>query len=256
MTHEELSADQIFERLAAPFDGTEVRERRGSHGRVLRYITARTARRRLNQVLGFDGWECKVRPADEGVVCSLTIHLPDGRSLTREAMGGYRQTNEEQDRSKSADSDAFKRACVLFRVAEYLYGEEDDERQAPSQARREDRDRRPEPRQPNGQPRGQWGNAYRGEPRQQQQPPARQQPQSEPRDGGQPRTGKAFWAWLAEREETHPEGAGIKAHVLEWAADQGYPDRCFRWSFDQIKAAHAEGVRFLSSQPGAYQSVR
>ncbi|MBV8235730.1 MAG: hypothetical protein JO075_08515 [Acidimicrobiia bacterium] len=112
-----------FERLAAPFDPAEVRTRRGPRG-DLRYITARTARRRLNEVLGPSNWACTITPAEHWVKCALTIHLPDGRSLTREALGGYPNMPEEEDRVKGGDSDAFKRACVLFGISEYLYGDE------------------------------------------------------------------------------------------------------------------------------------
>ena len=113
----------LFERLAAPFAAEEVRTRRGPRG-DLRYITARTARRRLNDVLGPDNWSCRIEPADRWVRCTLTIVLPDGRQITREALGGYPNMPEEEDRVKGGDSDAFKRACVLFGIAEYLYGDE------------------------------------------------------------------------------------------------------------------------------------
>ncbi len=76
----------LFDRLAAPFDPAEVRSRRGPRG-DLRYITARTARRRLNEVVGPDNWSCRIEPADRWVRCALTIVLPDGREITREALG-------------------------------------------------------------------------------------------------------------------------------------------------------------------------
>ena len=110
-------------RLAAPFAAEEVRTRRGPRG-DLRYITARTARRRLNDVLGPANWSCRIEPGDRWVRCSLTIILPDGRAVTREAIGGYPDMPAEEDRVKGGDSDAFKRACVLFGIAEYLYGDE------------------------------------------------------------------------------------------------------------------------------------
>jgi hypothetical protein len=112
-----------WDRLAAPFAAEEVRARRGPRG-DLRYITARTARRRLNDVLGPANWSCRVEPADRWVRCSLTIILPDGRAVTREAIGGYPDMPAEEDKVKGGDSDAFKRACVLFGIGEYLYGDE------------------------------------------------------------------------------------------------------------------------------------
>ena len=59
--------------------------------------------------------------------CALTIILPDGRAVTREAIGGYPDMPAEEDRVKGGDSDAFKRACVLFGIGEYLYGDEPTE---------------------------------------------------------------------------------------------------------------------------------
>jgi hypothetical protein len=89
----------LFDRLAAPFDPAEVRTRRGPRG-DLRYITARTARRRLNEVLGPANWSCRIEPAERWVKCALTIVLPDGRALTREALGGYPTMPDEEDRVK------------------------------------------------------------------------------------------------------------------------------------------------------------
>ena len=84
----------------------------------------RTARRRLNDVLGPANWSCRVEPADRWVRCSLTIILPDGKAVTREAVGGYPYIQTYDDKVKCGDYDAFKRACVLFGIGEYLYGDE------------------------------------------------------------------------------------------------------------------------------------
>jgi len=124
--HEGGAAPDLWERLAAPFAAEEVRTRRGPRG-DLRYITARTARRRLNDVLGPANWSCRVEPAEHWVRCSLTIILPDGKAVTREAIGGYPEMPTDEDKVKGGDSDAFKRACVLFGIGEYLYGDESAE---------------------------------------------------------------------------------------------------------------------------------
>jgi len=117
------AAPDLWERLAAPFAAEEVRTRRGPRG-DLRYITARTARRRLNEVVGPSNWSCRIELAEHGVKCALTILLPDGRAITREAVGGYPEMPTDEDKVKGGDSDAFKRACVLFGIGEYLYGDE------------------------------------------------------------------------------------------------------------------------------------
>ena len=125
------AAPDLWERLAAPFTAEEVRSRRGPRG-DLRYITARTARRRLNDVLGPANWSCRVEPSERWVRCSLTVILPDGTAVTREAVGGYPAMPDEEDRVKGGDSDAFKRACVLFGIGEYLYGDDPAEPPPPT----------------------------------------------------------------------------------------------------------------------------
>jgi Rad52/22 family double-strand break repair protein len=97
--HEAGAAPDLWERLAAPFAAEEVRSRRGPRG-DMRYITARVARRRLNDVLGPANWSCRIEPGDRWVRCALTIVLPDGRTITREALGGYPNMPEEEDRVK------------------------------------------------------------------------------------------------------------------------------------------------------------
>ena len=93
-----------------------------------------TARHRLNDVLGPANWSCRVEPADRWVRCSLTIILPDGKAVTREAVGGYPEMPTDEDKVKGGDSDAFKRACVLFGIGEYLYGDEPAEPAEPRRA--------------------------------------------------------------------------------------------------------------------------
>jgi len=125
------AAPDLWERLAAPFAAEEVRTRRGPRG-DLRYITARTARRRLNEVVGPANWSCRIEPADRWVKCALTIALPDDRTITREALGGYPEMPTDEDKVKGGDSDAFKRACVLFGIGEYLYGDDPAEPSPPT----------------------------------------------------------------------------------------------------------------------------
>jgi len=181
----------LFERLAAPFDPAEVRSRRGPRG-DLRYITARTARRRLNEVLGPSNWACTITPAEHWVKCALTIHLPDGRTLTREALGGYPNMPEEEDRVKGGDSDAFKRACVLFGIGEYLYGDD--------------------PAEPSPAPPTSNGNG-RGEPR------------NVPRDRISFSNAREFYGWLKDNGHLGlaEEIAGREdypARVVNWTPEQ------------------------------------
>ena len=180
----------LFEQLAAPFDPAEVRSRRGPRG-DLRYTTARTARRRLNEVVGPAHWSCTITPADRWVKCALTIILPDGREITREALGGYPDMPTEEDRVKGGDSDSFKRACILFGIAEYLYGDETAE---------------PAPAQPTSH-----GNG-RGEPR------------NVPRDRISFSNARSFYGWLKDSghlalAEEIGNREDLPIRILEWSPE-------------------------------------
>jgi len=207
-----IPAADLFERLAAPFDPAEVRTRRGPRG-DMRYITARVARRRLNEVLGPANWTCRIEPADRWVKCELTIVLPDGRSLTREALGGYPEMPAEEDRVKGGDSDAFKRACVLFGIGEYLYGDEPAE--PPSEFPRPTPcTHRPAPLPPTSNGDG------RGEPR------------NVPRDRISFPDARAFYGWLKDNGHL-----GLAEEIRE---REGFPLYIIRWSPEQIDAATRE----------------
>jgi Rad52/22 family double-strand break repair protein len=207
------AAPDLWERLAAPFDPAEVRTRRGPRG-DLRYITARTARRRLNDVLGPANWSCRIEPAERWVRCALTIVLPDGRQLTREALGGYPDMPTDEDRVKGGDSDAFKRACVLFGIGEYLYGDE------PAEPRREDFPpatpctHRPAPPPPTSNGDG------RGEPRR------------VPRDRISFPDARSFFGWLKDNKSL--------ALADEIAGREGDPRLVIHWTPEQIDAATEE----------------
>jgi Rad52/22 family double-strand break repair protein len=112
----------LFTALAAPFAAGEVKSRNQA-GRALRYVTARTVMNRLDEVLGPECWSDAYVPLDHGVLCTLTIRLPDGQVVTKSDAGGEAGMTDEGDNEKSAFSDAFKRAAVRFGVGRYLYGD-------------------------------------------------------------------------------------------------------------------------------------
>jgi hypothetical protein len=110
----------LFAALAAPFAKGEVKSR--PQGKVkLRYITARTAMNRLDEVLGPENWWDAYRAEENSVVCTLSVRLPDGQVLTKCDAGGYAGMSDQGDDDKSGYSDAFKRACVKFGIGRYLY---------------------------------------------------------------------------------------------------------------------------------------
>jgi hypothetical protein len=110
----------LFAALATPFEPSEVKVR-SQAGRQFHYITARTAMNRLDTVLGPENWFDEYFPQENSVLCKLTIRLPDGALLTKADAGGYAGMADQGDDDKSGYSDAFKRACVKFGIARYLY---------------------------------------------------------------------------------------------------------------------------------------
>jgi hypothetical protein len=113
----------IFTALAEPFLPSEVRTKPGGGGRAMRYITARHAMNRLDNVLGPENWWDEYTPNGNSVICRLTVRLPDGMTLTKSDAGGGAGLADAGDDDKSAFSDAFKRTAAKFGVARYLYGD-------------------------------------------------------------------------------------------------------------------------------------
>jgi hypothetical protein len=224
------SHQEIFEALAAPFPDNEVRYRPKGN-RQLAYITARMARRRLNEVLGPFRWNCDIEPAEHWVLCTITVTLDDGQVVARTAMGGYPDMPEMEDRVKGGDSDSFKRCCALYGIAEYLY-DDPDHAQTTS---------------------GSGGQQSRG--------PTRnagfQQP---PRGGGQgqpesrsPTTGSGLFAYVCRLEEQH----GLAQKTIVRRVDEmfgptsrhNFPRTWRDWSQNQVSAA----LTWLASEYGGQQ---
>lgn len=112
---------ELFSCLAAPFGIGEVKTRTGT-GTKFDYVTARTVMNRLDSVLGPENWWDSYRAAGgTATICSLTIRLPDGKTVTKEDVGGSAGMADGGDDEKSSVSDAFKRAAVKFGVSRYLY---------------------------------------------------------------------------------------------------------------------------------------
>jgi hypothetical protein len=86
-------------------------------GLALAYIDARDVQRRLDDVCGKGGWQCR-HEASTGtkITCHIGINI-DGEWIWK--SNGAGETAVEAD--KGAYSDAFKRAAVMWGVGEYLY---------------------------------------------------------------------------------------------------------------------------------------
>jgi len=112
-------SNEIYERLKAPFDPKVIHWRIGAttgakdKGIALAYLNARDVMKRLDDVLGFENWQCKYPFSG---CCELSVRV-GGEWITKSNVAGETQVEGE----KGQASDAFKRAAVLFGIGRYLY---------------------------------------------------------------------------------------------------------------------------------------
>lgn len=125
------TAAQILEELKAPFPESVVhwrigptnkkaeerrtgdRNARATKGQPLLYIDARDVMKRLDEVVGIDGWQCRYPFAG---CCELSIRI-NGEWITKSNAGSA----SDIDADKGLASDAFKRSAVCFGVFRYGY---------------------------------------------------------------------------------------------------------------------------------------
>jgi|GEM_PF-3341392 len=135
-----VSKEIDWKALAAPFREDElefrVQSAGESNGRVwaicLCYVTARAIMNRLDEVCGPENWwDHFTASPGGGVLCGITIRLPDGRELTK--WDGSGATDVEAE--KGILSGALKRAAVKFGIGRYLYSLEETFAQVHEQGR-------------------------------------------------------------------------------------------------------------------------
>ena len=156
--------------------------------------------------------------SESWVKCRLTITLPNGSEITREALGGYPDMPSAEDRVKGGDSDAFKRSCVLFGVAEYLYGDDPTHGDAPERPERS-QERAPAPAaRPTARP------APAG-------PREVSIPRGDSSQEGPPKfnSARAFYAWVKEH--------GHFPLVNKIAKREGLPEKIIDWEVDVVNVA-------------------
>lgn len=119
MSEEHINLDK----LAAPFPADSISWRVGattgdkSKGIALAYVDARDVMQRLDEVVGRGNWQCDYPWSDtKRIVCRIGIKI-GGEWIWKSNGCGDTQVEAE----KGAFSDAFKRAGVLWGIAQYLY---------------------------------------------------------------------------------------------------------------------------------------
>lgn len=131
--------DQLHLSLAKPFPSKSIEWRVGStnsdktRGTALPYMTARAIQDRFDEAVGPGGWEAKYRVVETEIAsrkmaamfCAISLYV-DGKWVTKEDAVEIAVSGESGrghiDPVKTAVSDAFKRAAVLWGLGRYLYG--------------------------------------------------------------------------------------------------------------------------------------
>lgn len=118
-------ADDIFTRLAEPFDPSlvswrvgQISKKDGTKARALAYLDARDVMKRLDEVMGPPHWQARYIPMPNGTTCcEIGIEIGTDRWVWKANGAG----NTDIEAEKGAYSDAFKRAAVLWGIGQYLY---------------------------------------------------------------------------------------------------------------------------------------
>ena len=209
---------EVFAALSDPFREAGEVKTRNQGGKRISYITARTAMIRLDEALGPECWQSKLKRTERGYVCELSITLDGGMTwITKTDVGGFAGMTEVDNDEKSAASDAFKRAAAQFGVARYLYND------------------------------GVPEFAEEAQPAENTPSPAPKAAShlQEPEDRSAPRTGRALFAWTKDQEQKHQ--VGLTKYINAWAKPQGFPDRFVDWSDEQVKLGHSWAVLKLDT---------
>lgn len=220
----------IFAALAEPFPPEEVKQRWADKARTrkLSYVTARTVMNRFDRVLGPENWSDAYREwGQHALICSITVTLPDGRTVSKSDIGGRADMPDADNDDKSAGSDAFKRAAVKFGVARYLYNDGTPFDDSPAPA--------PSPASNGHAPVGTNGTPTpSGMPASVAERLAKY---------GPPDNGKRLFMWAKDVEKE--ANVGMVKYLNDWARLQGFPGRMVDWDAEQVAEAFAAGSRKL-----------
>jgi hypothetical protein len=264
--------------LLAQFEDHEVKQRTGQNGRSYDYVTGRTVMNRLDDIVGWENWRDEYHETSDGVLCRITIRLPDGRDVPKEDAGGYPDATgpkglSEEDQEKAAYSDAFKRCAVKFGVARYLYRDGIPGTLADF-VPKDDTEWYPEPTAVAVPGSAVSGNGPLPDPRrpptreanrEQYRDPASPPPSAAPRSaspprqrsaaGGQgqgqdrsgygpPRTGKQLYAWAASTQQDM--GGRDVIPVVDWVIEYGkkknWGESTLQWTNEEVNQAFRYGV--------------
>lgn len=241
----------IWAALAAPFHPNELKTKPGKGKQVLTFVTARSVMNRLDEILGPENWTDTYEPFGiNGCRCRLTVTMPDGKSITKEGVGGVTAMNDPSDTDKTGESDSLKRAAVKLGVGRYLYqdgvpdfvDEANAERyQAARQAEQQQQPRQQQ--QANGRPNANHNGNANGQ--RNANSNGNQDRQRAEEERPEP-PGLRLLSWLEDwARVTRKEGKDISKYATEWARRSGYPPRPAQWSEAQADAVYGAAVKQL-----------
>jgi len=64
-------------------------------------------------------------------------------------------------------------------------------------------------------------------------------------NGAAPKSGKALFAWVKERDEKL--GCELLKSLSDWGKTQDFPARMVQWTGDQVDRGHSEAIRRLGA---------
>ena len=104
--------------LKRPFKEGEIlwREGYGKKSKSLAYVTARTCQTRLDETFTPAGWQVSYQYLGDRMICTVSCYIK-GNWISKSDGAGDTDIEGE----KGGISDSFKRACVAWGIARYLY---------------------------------------------------------------------------------------------------------------------------------------
>jgi hypothetical protein len=211
----------LYLQLIAPFRDGQIRYL-SKGGRDMAYVTARDVAERLDEVFGFENWTDHYVPNDHSVQCTITVTLPDGKTVSKTDAGGYQGMSDQGDDDMSGYSNALKRAAVKFGIGRDLYAAGPSHK--PAQRSNSYQDRAPAPQQ-----RQQASNG------------------DAPKQYGVPKNGRAFFAWFKKQEGEW--GDGYLKQLGKWSKERGFPFRTDEWNEEQVAEAYEHASRVWFPEP-------
>lgn len=110
-----MNIETIKEELRKPFPDAAIRWRK-QRDMWLAYVTAHQVEQRLDNIVGFENWECEYYEVAGKVYCRLTLDI-NGKKISKSDCGA--ESNFDADKGQA--SDAFKRAAKRFGIGRSLW---------------------------------------------------------------------------------------------------------------------------------------